>query len=166
MFMALHATTHLRAGGLFEVYSCVRTITSLPNWSPSPPLARLVGEAAGLTGGTCDGDKVPMPMLDLNLGLKGSQCVFRIRPARKPDMWVYIIDRGDGSIAKAGEVGSRGGTGPEGGTARGGREIAAAGLAGRGGLRHHTLRARNKTLSAQITVSRLIALATKSPSQP
>jgi len=44
-------------------------------------------------------------MLDLNLGLNGSLCVFRIRPGRKPDTWVFIIDRGDGSIAKAGEVG-------------------------------------------------------------
>jgi hypothetical protein len=48
---------------------------------------------------------MPIPTLDLNLGLNGSQCFFRIRPGRKPHMWVFIIDRGDGSKATAGQVG-------------------------------------------------------------
>jgi hypothetical protein len=50
---------------------------------------------------------VPMPTLHLHvyLGLGDSRCVFRIRPGRKPDTWVFIIDRGDGSKATAGQVG-------------------------------------------------------------
>ena len=47
---------------------------------------------------------VPRPTLNLSLGLNDSQCVFRIRPGRKPGTWVFVIDRGDGSMVKAGEV--------------------------------------------------------------
>jgi hypothetical protein len=47
---------------------------------------------------------MPPPTLDLNLALNGSQCIFRIRPGRKPDTWVFVIDRGDGSTAKAGQL--------------------------------------------------------------
>jgi len=48
---------------------------------------------------------MPTPTLDLKLRLNGSECIFRIRPGRKPDTWVFVIDRGAGAMVKAGQVG-------------------------------------------------------------